>query len=216
VKTVRKVTRIDGNNALQAFKPKVRVAAYCRVSTDSDEQMASLEAQKDHYESYIKANPDWEFAGIYYDEGISGTKKENRTGLLRLLADCENKKIDFIITKSVSRFARNTTDCIEMVRKLTDLGVFIYFEKENINTQRMEGELVLTILSSLAENESLSIAIYKSVERILNFLTKNILNTIPIAANIQTVEKSIHPVLPCNVISVKGVYVPAIKIYIAE
>lgn len=85
-------------------------------------------------------------------------KKENRTGLLRLLADCENKKIDFIITKSVSRFARNTTDCIEMVRKLTDLGVFIYFEKENINTQRMEGELVLTILSSLAENESLSIA----------------------------------------------------------
>jgi site-specific DNA recombinase len=158
VKTVRKVTRIDGNNALQAFKPKVRVAAYCRVSTDSDEQMASLEAQKDHYESYIKANPDWEFAGIYYDEGISGTKKENRTGLLRLLADCENKKIDFIITKSVSRFARNTTDCIEMVRKLTDLGVFIYFEKENINTQRMEGELVLTILSSLAENESLSIA----------------------------------------------------------
>jgi site-specific DNA recombinase len=158
VKTVRKVTRIDGNNALQAFKPKVRVAAYCRVSTDSDEQMASLEAQKDHYESYIKTNPDWEFAGIYYDEGISGTKKENRTGLLRLLADCENKKIDFIITKSVSRFARNTTDCIEMVRKLTDLGVFIYFEKENINTQRMEGELVLTILSSLAENESLSIA----------------------------------------------------------
>jgi site-specific DNA recombinase len=158
VKTVRKVTRIDGNNALQAFKPKVRVAAYCRVSTDSDEQMASLEAQKDHYESYIKANPDWEFAGIYYDEGISGTKKENRTGLLRLLEDCEKKKIDFIITKSVSRFARNTTDCIEMVRKLTDLGVFIYFEKENINTQRMEGELVLTILSSLAENESLSIA----------------------------------------------------------
>jgi site-specific DNA recombinase len=67
VKTVRKVTRIDGNNALQAFKPKVRVAAYCRVSTDSDEQMASLEAQKDHYESYIKTNPDWEFAGIYYD-----------------------------------------------------------------------------------------------------------------------------------------------------
>jgi site-specific DNA recombinase len=137
VKTVRKVTRIDGNNALQAFKPKVRVAAYCRVSTDSDEQMASLEAQKDHYESYIKANPDWEFAGIYYDEGISGTKKENRTGLLRLLADCENKKIDFIITKSVSRFARNTTDCIEMVRKLTDLGVFIYFEKKDFDTANL-------------------------------------------------------------------------------
>ncbi len=155
---MRKVTRIDGNNALQAFKPKVRVAAYCRVSTDSDEQMASLEAQKDHYESYIKTNPDWEFAGIYYDEGISGTKKENRTGLLRLLADCENKKIDFIITKSVSRFARNTTDCIEMVRKLTDLGVFIYFEKENINTMDAKGEVLLTIMASLAQQESQSLS----------------------------------------------------------
>ena len=129
---MRKVTRIDGNNALQAFKPKVRVAAYCRVSTDSDEQMASLEAQKDHYESYIKANPDWEFAGIYYDEGISGTKKENRTGLLRLLADCENKKIDFIITKSVSRFARNTTDCIEMVRKNLPISVFSSISRKRI------------------------------------------------------------------------------------
>jgi len=93
--TVRKVTRIDGNNALQAFKPKVRVAAYCRVSTDVMSN-GKLEAQKDHYESYIKTNPDWEFAGIYYDEGISGTKKENRTGLLRLLADCETRKLTLL------------------------------------------------------------------------------------------------------------------------
>jgi len=152
---VRKVTKISAE--LIAAKPKLRVAAYCRVSTDSDEQLVSLEAQKTHYESFIKANPEWELAGIYYDEGITGTKKEKRTELLRMLKDCEQRKIDFIVTKSISRFARNTTDCLELVRKLTDLGVFIYFEKENINTQSMDSELMLTILSSLAESESISI-----------------------------------------------------------
>ena len=106
----------------------------------------------------IKANPEWEFAGLYYDEGISGTKKENRSELLRMISDCGNRKIDMIITKSISRFARNTTDCLEMVRKLVDLGVYIYFEKENINTQSMESELMLTILSGLAESESISIS----------------------------------------------------------
>jgi len=155
---VRKVTKIKENKGLAAIKPKLRVAAYARVSTDSAEQLISLEAQKLHYESYIKANSNWEFAGIYYDEGISGTKKEKRKELLRLISDCENRKIDFIITKSISRFARNTMDCLEFVRKLTDLGVFIYFEKENINTQSMDSELMLTILSSLAENESISIS----------------------------------------------------------
>lgn len=151
-----KVTKISANRV--AGKPKLRVAAYCRVSTGSDEQLASMETQKTHYEAYIKANHEWEFAGIYYDEGISGTKKEKRTELLRLITDCENRKIDFIVTKSISRFARNTTDCLELVRKLTDLGVFIYFEKENINTQSMDSELMLTILSSLAESESISIS----------------------------------------------------------
>ncbi len=155
---VRKVTKIVGNNALITMQPKLRVAAYCRVSTDSDEQLVSLEAQRTHYEAYIKANPNWEFSGIYYDEGISGTKKEKRTELLRLLADCENKRIDFIVTKSISRFARNTTDCLEIVRRLNEIGVSIYFEKENINTQSMDSELMLTILSSLAENESVSIS----------------------------------------------------------
>jgi site-specific DNA recombinase len=158
VKMVRKVTKIVGNNALITMQPKLRVAAYCRVSTDSDEQLVSLEAQRTHYEAYIKANPNWEFSGIYYDEGISGTKKEKRTELLRLLADCENKRIDFIVTKSISRFARNTTDCLEIVRRLNEIGVSIYFEKENINTQSMDSELMLTILSSLAENESVSIS----------------------------------------------------------
>lgn len=155
---VRKVTKISSNNILKSPEGKIKVAAYCRVSTDNDEQLLSLEAQRIHYESYIKSNPKWEYVGIYYDEGISGTKKENRTGLMQLIEDCENKKIDFIITKSISRLVRNTTDCLEIVRKLTDIGVYIYFEKENINTKSMGSELMITILSSLAENESLSIS----------------------------------------------------------
>lgn len=153
---MRKVTKIEGNVGSVVKKPKLRVAAYARVSTDSDEQLTSLEAQKTHYESLIKANQDWEFVGIYYDEGISGTKKDKRKELLRLISDCEHKEIDFIVTKSISRLARNTVDCLSLVRKLTDLGIHIHFEKEDINTKSMDSELMLTILSSLAENESIS------------------------------------------------------------
>ena len=155
---MKRITKIAENKTIPIFKEKLKVAAYCRVSTDSSEQLLSLEAQKSHYESYIKANPEWAFVGIYYDEGISGTKKEKRAGLLRLISDCENKRIDFIITKSISRFSRNTMDCLELVRKLICLGIFIYFEKEDINTQSMESELMLSILSGLAESESVSIA----------------------------------------------------------
>jgi site-specific DNA recombinase len=155
---LKKVTKIAQNTTDLTEQAKLRVAAYCRVSTDSDEQLESLDTQIKHYESYINANPEWEFAGLYYDEGITGTKKEKRPELLRMITDCENRKIDLIVTKSISRFARNTTDCLELVRKLLDLGVFIYFEKENINTGSMESELMLSILSGLAENESFSIA----------------------------------------------------------
>lgn len=155
---MKKITKIESNPRDTAIEIKLRVAAYCRVSTDSEEQLVSLETQRLHYESYIKANPNWEFAGIYYDEGISGTKKEKRTELLRMVSDCESKKIDFIVTKSISRFARNTMDCLELVRKLVSIGVYIYFEKENLNTQSMENELMLSILSGLAESESQSIS----------------------------------------------------------
>ena len=155
---MKKVTKIMPNTADSPEKPKLRVAAYCRVSTGTDEQLESLETQIKHYESFIRGNPEWEYAGIYYDEGISGTKKEKRPELLRMIADCENGNIDFIVTKSISRFARNTTDCLELVRKLQNLGVFISFEKESINTGEMESELMLSILSGLAENESVSIA----------------------------------------------------------
>lgn len=155
---MKKVTKIAQNTADLTELTKLRVAAYCRVSTDSDEQLESLDTQIKHYESYINANPEWEFAGLYYDEGITGTKKEKRPELLRMIADCEDRKIDLIVTKSISRFARNTTDCLELVRKLLDLDVFIYFEKENINTGSMESELMLSILSGLAESESVSIS----------------------------------------------------------
>lgn len=154
---MKRITKIDENQDIGTAK-KLRAAAYCRVSTASDEQRISLEAQKEHYEDYIKSNNEWKYAGLYYDEGITGTKKECREGLLSLVADCEKGMIDLIITKSISRFSRNTTDCLEMVRKLMDLKVAVIFEKENINTSTMESELMLSILSGLAESESVSIS----------------------------------------------------------
>ena len=154
MKTVTKIDRI----ADVPSKKKLRVAAYCRVSTDSDAQLESLETQKSHYENYIRSRDDWEFVGLYYDEGITGTKKEKRPELQRLMADCAARQIDFVITKSISRFSRNTTDCLELVRTLQNLDIPIFFEKENINTGSMESELFLAILSSMAEGESVSIS----------------------------------------------------------
>ena len=154
--TLKQITKIDVTEL--ASNKKLRVAAYCRVSTDQAEQLTSLEAQKTHYENHIRSNPDWEFAGLYYDEGISGTKMDRRDGLNRMIDDCLQGKIDFIIIKSLSRFARNTVDCLQIVRRLCEAGIYIFFEKENINTQKMKSELLLSILSSLAQSESESIS----------------------------------------------------------
>lgn len=153
---MKRITKIEAT--AKTTRRKLRVAAYARVSTDSVEQIVRLETQKNHYENYIKSRPDWEYAGLYYDEGITGTKLVRRDGLLRLLADCEKGLIDYIIVKSISRFSRNTVDSIETVRRLCELRIYIYFEKENIDTGKMEGELLLSILSSLAESESRSIS----------------------------------------------------------
>lgn len=155
---MKKVTKIDKIQPSKAAKRKLRVAAYCRVSTDSDAQLESLETQKMHYENYINSRDDWEFAGLYFDEGITGTKADKRPKLMRLIDDCKAKKIDFVITKSISRFSRNTTDCLSLVRILLNLNIPVYFEKENINTGSMESELFLSILSGLAEGESTSIS----------------------------------------------------------
>ena len=135
-----------------------RVAGYARVSTDSEEQLTSYEAQVDYYTRYIKSKPDWEFVDVYTDEGISATNTKRREGFNRMVADALDGKIDLIITKSVSRFARNTVDSLTTVRKLKDAGVEVYFEKENIWTLDSKGELHITIMSSLAQEESRSIS----------------------------------------------------------
>lgn len=137
---------------------KKRVAAYARVSTDSDEQLSSYEAQVDFYTQHIKSNPEWEFVFVYTDEGISGTNTKKRNGFNRMIADALSGKIDLILTKSISRFARNTVDSLVAVRKLKEKGVEVYFEKENIYTLDAKGEVLLTIMSSLAQEESRSIS----------------------------------------------------------
>lgn len=135
-----------------------RVAAYARVSTDNDEQLSSYGAQKDYYTRHIQSNPIWEFVDVYADEGISATSTKKRDGFNRMIADAMNGKIDLIITKSVSRFARNTVDTLTTVRQLKEKGVEVYFEKENIYTLDSKGELLITIMSSLAQEESRSIS----------------------------------------------------------
>lgn len=137
---------------------KLRVAAYCRVSTDSDDQRDSLETQKQHFEAWIRLHSDWEYAGVFYDFGITGTKAEVRDGLQALLYECRIGRIDYVLTKSVSRFARNTVDCLSIVRELLSYGIPIYFEKENLDTGSMESELILSIISSLAQDELESIS----------------------------------------------------------
>ncbi|MDD3028652.1 MAG: recombinase family protein, partial [Erysipelotrichaceae bacterium] len=137
---------------------KRRVAGYARVSTDHEEQATSYEAQMSYYKNYIESREDWEFVGMYSDEGISATNTKHRDGFNQMIEDALAGKIDLIITKSVSRFARNTVDSLSNVRKLREKGVEIYFEKENIWTLDAKGELMITIMSSLAQEESRSIS----------------------------------------------------------
>ena len=147
-----------GNNIKAAEKPKLRVAAYCRVSTDSDEQATSYDAQIGHYTEYISKNPEWQLAGIFADDGISGTNTKKRTEFNRMIDECMAGNIDMIITKSISRFARNTLDCLKFLRQLKDKNILVYFEKESINTMDAKGEVLLTIMASLAQQESQSMS----------------------------------------------------------
>ena len=133
---------------------KKRVAAYCRVSTDREEQASSLQNQLIYYREKISRNPDYEFINIYADEGISGTNTKKREQFNNMIEDCKAGKIDMVMTKSISRFARNTIDCLQYVRLLQDLGIEIFFEKENINTLDAKGEILITLLSSIAQEES--------------------------------------------------------------
>ncbi len=156
--TVIPARRRVGNTVETEEKPKLRVAAYCRVSTDSDEQATSYEAQVEHYTSFIQNNDEWEFAGIFADDGISGTNTKKREEFNRMIEDCMAGKIDMIITKSISRFARNTLDCLKYIRQLKDKNIPVFFEKENINTMDSKGEVLLTIMASLAQQESQSLS----------------------------------------------------------
>lgn len=137
---------------------KLRVAAYARVSSDSADQLNSFATQVGYYTSYIQSKEEWEFAGLYADEAVTGTTADKRDDFQRLLADCRAGKIDRILVKSISRFARNTIDCIQTVRELKQLGVAIEFEKEDIDTGNMGSEMLLSILGSAAQEESLSIS----------------------------------------------------------
>ena len=136
-----------------------KVAAYARVSTDKEEQQNSYDAQVDYYTQFIQNNPEWEFIGVYADEGITGTSTKKRDGFKSMIQDALAGKIDLILTKSVSRFARNTVDSLTAVRKLKDHHVEVFFEKENIYTFDSKGELLITIMSSLAQEESRSISL---------------------------------------------------------
>ena len=147
-----------GNTVKEEEQPKLRVAAYCRVSTDSDEQATSYEAQVEHYTEFIKKNPEWEFAGIFADDGISGTNTKKREEFNRMIEECMSGRIDMVITKSISRFARNTLDCLKFIRQLKEKNIPVYFEKENINTMDAKGEVLLTIMASLAQQESQSLS----------------------------------------------------------
>ena len=147
-----------GNNIKKAEKPKLRVAAYCRVSTDSDEQATSYEAQIEHYTEFIQKNPEWVLAGIFADDGISGTNTKKREEFNRMIDECHAGNIDMIITKSISRFARNTLDCLKFIRELKDINIPVFFEKESINTMDAKGEVLLTIMASLAQQESQSLS----------------------------------------------------------
>lgn len=157
----RIITRVEHIPALPkrlALSERKRVAAYARVSTSSDEQLNSIDAQKSYYKEYIRKHKNWIYVGLFADEGISGLSHFKRTEFNRMIADAESGCIDMIITKSISRFARNTVDTLTYIRRLKGKGVAVYFEKEDINTLDAKGEFLITLLSSMAQEESRSIS----------------------------------------------------------
>ncbi|MCD8300573.1 MAG: recombinase family protein, partial [Clostridiales bacterium] len=150
------LTKIEAK--VPAVAARKKVAAYARVSMQTEKMKHSISAQVSYYSGLIQNNPDWEYAGVYADDFISGTDTVKRDEFNRMIADCEAGMIDIILTKSISRFARNTVDLLETVRHLKDIGVEVRFEKERINSMSGDGELMLSILASFAQEESRSIS----------------------------------------------------------
>jgi len=143
---------------LQVRSHKLRTAAYARVSSDSDDQLYSFTAQVSYYTELIKGNEEWEFVDIYADEGITGLRMDKRDDFLRMIRDCRKGKIDRILTKSISRFSRNTRECLQIIRELKSIGVTIYFEKEHLDTAEISDEMLLTFFSGNAQQESMTIS----------------------------------------------------------
>ena len=148
-----KLTRNNGEDSNNIFGKK-KVCAYCRVSTDLEDQRTSYYSQIEYYSNYIKQNFDWTFVGVYADEGITGTQIKKRDRFIKMIEDCKDKKIDLIIAKSISRFARNTVDTLNTVRLLRDIGIDVFFEKENLHTLNLNSEMFLTLYSAFAQAES--------------------------------------------------------------
>ena len=142
----------------QAVRRQLRVAAYCRVSTDEEEQLSSYEAQQAYYTDKIMSNREWTMAGLVADRGLTGTSARKRPEFLRMIRQCKQKKIDIVLTKSISRFARNTVDCLNYIRILKEHGIAVIFEKENINTLESDSELLITMMGAFAQAESESIS----------------------------------------------------------
>ncbi len=157
-KTITEIPADPKLNSQRYRSRKLRVAAYCRVSTEEEEQHSSFDVQVKYYTEKIMNHPGWQLAGIFADEGTSGVRTKNRTEFNRMIELCKKHKIDLILTKSISRFARNTLDCIKYIRALKNLGIPVIFEKENIDTSNMNSEMILTCLSSFAQAESESIS----------------------------------------------------------
>ena len=149
------MAKVEKREAAKAIPRLKNVAAYARVSSPKDAMQRSLSAQVSYYSGMIQSHPGWNYAGVYSDEGMTGTK-ETRDGFQRLIEDCRAGKIDIIITKSISRFARNTVTLLSTVRELKAIGVDVFFEEQNIHSASGDGELMLTILASFAQEESLS------------------------------------------------------------
>lgn len=159
--TSPKIITIPANPELakeRAIQKQLRVAAYCRVSTDDEEQLTSYEAQQHYYTDKIMTNPNWTMAGIFADEGITGTSATKRPEFLKMIRKCRQKKIDLVLVKSISRFARNTVDCLNYIRALRELGIAVIFEKENINTLESDSEMLITMMGAFAQAESESIS----------------------------------------------------------
>ncbi len=157
-RVVTKIPADAGKSSRIEFGKRIKVAAYCRVSTDDEDQLNSYRVQKDYYTRYIANNEKWEFVDVYADEGITGTQVKKRDEFLRMIKDCEKGKIDMILTKSVSRFARNIVDSLSYVRKLKAMGIAIYFEEQNINSLKEDSETYIGIYSVMAQSESENIS----------------------------------------------------------